>query len=435
MSFVRKVTSTLGMDVGSHAVTFVLRLLLAGLLGPYNYGLFSLLMLIPEYSTKLGRFGVDEAAIYSAGKKKYPIDEILVNLCLTTFLLSLIPIALFLWKGNLFFEWILKDRSVPQEWIWIVLVTIPCFFLILSVSKFLIFLERVLAYNALVFLLPLFSVLIGVLSIVLFRVGLIGVLISYAISYSIACGIGIGFLFKQHVTRLRFNSALIRQLFQYGLKIYIPNVAQYLHYRIDTLLVAYFLSPSEVGYYSLAVTGVEVLRKIPNATSALFYPRISKLYEDEAISITTKICRHIFFLSLLLSIPFYLFMNFVVIPLLGKAYDPVLIPMFALLPGIVGVGITQILMLHYYGQGNPGTVFRPVLVGLLINIAMNLLFIPTIGILGAALASTLSYSVSTFLLLRTFGEGTVFNRQIFLLNKNDFRAYREIFRLTTTRSG
>jgi len=402
MDFAKKIFSIFSMNIGASGFTFFLRLALAALLGPYNYGIFVLILLIPEYSEKLGRFGIDDAAVYWVGTKKYSIGEVAVNVGTTTVGLSLIPILLFLWQGEFFISLLLKDSVIDSGLIMIVLVMIPFIFLVRSVSKLLLLTEEITKYNLITFLPPLFGLLLGVVGSVLFKVDLYVVFIAVTFSYACAGIAGFFIILKFSSGKYTLSFLVIKDLFAYGFKMYLPNVVQYLQYRSDMLLVAYFLTPTEVGYYALSVNLVEVLRKIPTSTASLLFPRAARLSASEAVALTARISRNVFFIIFVLIIPFYLVVRFIVIPIVGDAYIPVLSPFLILLPGMFGAGVLHLLMIYFYGRGKPTVVLRSFALGLFLNVILNLILIPRLGISGAALSSGISYTVCAGLLAFIF---------------------------------
>ncbi len=431
MDFAKKIFSIFTMNLGASGLTFFLRLALAALLGPYNYGLFALILLIPEYSEKLGRFGIDDAAVYWAGKKKYSVADVAVNVGVATVVLSFIPILLFLWQGELFSSLLLKNYVIDANLIMIVLLMIPFIFLVRSVSKLLLLTEEITKYNLITFLPPLFGLLLGVTGILLFKGGLFVVFLGFTISYVCAGIVGAIIIIKFSSGKLTLRFVVIKDLFAYGLKMYLPNVIQYLQYRSDMLLVAYFLTPIEVGYYALAVNLVEILRKIPTTTASLLFPRAARLSASEAVALTAKTCRNVFFIILVLFIPFYFAVRFIVIPIVGDAYIPILSPFLILIPSMFGVCILHLLMIYFYGRGKPTIVLRSVVLGLLLNVILNLILIPRLGISGAALASVISYIACAVLLALAFvriNKGVSY-RDLIVLDKKDLVFYLKLLYL------
>jgi O-antigen/teichoic acid export membrane protein len=76
-------------------------------------------------------------------------------------------------------------------------------------------------------------------------------------------------------------------------------------------------------------------------------------------------------------------------------------PMLALLPGVVLLGAGKVLTNDIAGRGFPH--YNSIVAGcsLVITVALDLLLIPRMGVMGAALASTVAYS-STFALAVAF---------------------------------
>ena len=65
----------------------------------------------------------------------------------------------------------------------------------------------------------------------------------------------------------------MRSLLAYGIQAHVGTVALFLAYRVDILLVNYFLGPAAAGVYSVALTLSEVLRAIPEAGQMAIYAR------------------------------------------------------------------------------------------------------------------------------------------------------------------
>jgi O-antigen/teichoic acid export membrane protein len=75
------------------------------------------------------------------------------------------------------------------------------------------------------------------------------------------------------------------------------------------------------------------------------------------------------------------------------------------------------------GRGRPGTTTLVLGAGLVVNVAANLVLVPQLGINGAALASSISYSVTAVLTLAVFlrvsGRGL---RETLILRRSDVAA-------------
>lgn len=399
MPFLGSVVSILSAAVSVHAVSVVLRLALAARLSPYLYGVFVLVLLAPEYAEKLFRFGVDDAGIYWGSKDKPAFGVIAWNAHLLTAALSLFPAALIYFTGDAFAAVFLKGADFPDEMALLVACTVPFFFLLRTSGKMLLAAGRVRAFNLYSYVPPAAGLAAALFVTVVFKRGAMLALGAY---FGVIAGFAVAALVYFHAGGLfvyRFDAARARDLLAYGMRLYLPNALQYLHYRLDYLLLAGMLSPKEVGLYSVAVSLAEVMRKVPNVVSAVLFPKVAESGASEAGALTARALRHWIWLGVLSVVPFFAAAVYVLLPLVGAEYGPLGAPLAALLPGMIGAGAFQLLSSHAYGSGAPQRVAAAVAVGLVLNIALNVVLIPRWGIVGCAASSSLSYAVVPVLLL------------------------------------
>jgi O-antigen/teichoic acid export membrane protein len=88
----------------------------------------------------------------------------------------------------------------------------------------------------------------------------------------------------------------------------------------------------------------------------------------------------------------------VMVWLVLPAYIPSLPALFVLLPGVVVFGVTFVANGYLTGIDRVGVTSIVSVVSVVTNIIANLILIPLFGIVGAATASLISYSLSSVLL-------------------------------------
>jgi O-antigen/teichoic acid export membrane protein len=89
-------------------------------------------------------------------------------------------------------------------------------------------------------------------------------------------------------------------------------------------------------------------------------------------------------------------LSLVVIPLLfGAAFAPAVLPACILLIGLAGEGVAAVAIAYLYGNGMPGMASTGVGVGVAVTVVLDLILIPKMGIVGAAIASTAAYLSTT----------------------------------------
>ena len=92
--------------------------------------------------------------------------------------------------------------------------------------------------------------------------------------------------------------------------------------------------------------------------------------------------------------------------LFGEAFIPSLPALLWLLPGIIAFSLVTVIASYFAGLGKPRLNLSVALAGLLITVVLDVLLIPRYQIIGAAIASTASYSASAVLTLLLFKQQT-----------------------------
>jgi O-antigen/teichoic acid export membrane protein len=190
----------------------------------------------------------------------------------------------------------------------------------------------------------------------------------------------------------------LKGIFGYGLKAHLGNVLTFFHYRIDVFILNLFLDPAMIGLYNVGVDVVETFWVISYSASAVLFPLVSKANWDRSsnrkLSITPIISRHLLLLSLPVVIGMAL-LGPILLPLVyGKEYLGATQVLLFLLPGAFMLSFSRPLSNDIAGRGHPEiNSIRSGFV-VIVNIAANLLLIPRLGVIGAAISSTFSYSIN-----------------------------------------
>jgi len=197
---------------------------------------------------------------------------------------------------------------------------------------------------------------------------------------------------------LNLKSHLNKNLFKgsakYGLKCYFGNLAQFLNYRLDMFLVAIFLTPIAVGFYSISVGIAEKLWMLPGSIATVLFSKISSLKDVEANNITSRVARHTFFIIFVISLFLAILAKPLIKILFGSAFLPSLAPLLILLPGVIALGGAKTLTADLAGRGRPEVGTIASFISLAVNVPLNLWLIPKWGISGAAFASSIAYIFS-----------------------------------------
>lgn len=196
----------------------------------------------------------------------------------------------------------------------------------------------------------------------------------------------------------------LAEVIAYAFPCYLGNFVQFLNYRLDVFLVNYFSGRDAVGLYTLAVALGQMIWLVSRAAATVLLPNVAALQEAATANAnrTAQISRIAFGLSLISALGLTLFATPLVPLIFGAAFRPSVTPLLWLLPGIVAFSVANVIASYFAGIGKPRLNLYVALAGLAVTIVFDLLLIPTLGTAGAAIASTLSYSVSTAVIVWLF---------------------------------
>lgn len=225
--------------------------------------------------------------------------------------------------------------------------------------------------------------------------------------------------------RPRLDGDVLRPLLNLGLRGHVGNVVQTFNYRLDAFLVQGFLGLVAVGLYQTGVLLAETVWYVPNAVGAALLPQIAATGERHT---TPRVARH----TLLLTTIGAAGLVVVVWPglaLVRPAYLGAIAPMAILLLGVVALSLHKILASDLSGRGLPQYPSLTSALALVVTLAADLLLIPRYGIVGAAWASTLAYTVQTVALVGIYRHVTgVAWHDLVVLRREDIDVYKRWLR-------
>jgi len=408
---------------------FGVLIILSRVLGPTGKGIYSLILLIPGIMIAFGNFGIGAANVYFVGSKKYKIQDTVSNSLILAILLGFILILIF-WGILQFspFQRFIYSNQIPLLYLWIIVLTIPVSFLLIFFRGIICGKGEITNYNKTRILEAVLQLAAIVIFLLVLKQGLFGAVSSYIFSIIGATLFSV-FLIKK-VAKLHFflNKKLLKDLAVYGGKVSLANATSFLNYRLDMLLIALFLAPAAVGFYSIAVGMSERLFMVPVALATVLFPKISSLKNSEADELTPRIIRHTFFIMIITSLLLIILAKPLITLLFGSVFLPSVVPLLILLPGIIAFGVGGILAADLGGRGKPQFAVYSSFACLAINVPLNILLIPTWGISGAAFASAVAYCVDTIIILVAFLKISKKPlAEILLIRSEDFKDYSRLF--------
>ena len=382
----------------------LLTVLLARLLGPEEYGLLFLAIAVFAAVGILAKLGIAKSgARYVAEYKEKAPEQVphILRVTLWYNLLAVTIVAIALLGGHDYLASILDEPALAP-------------FLLLGV--FYVFLEAAKTYvrlllqgfeaielSATLHALDRASRLFFATGFVLLGFGALGALVGYLLSFALASAIGLGYLYlyqyRPHRTETGIEAGLRRRIGAYTLPLTATSTANTLDKKVDTILVGFFLSPVAVSYYVLSKQIVQFVETPMSALGFTISPTFAAEKASDNLERAASIYETSLVHALLLYIPIGAGVVLVAEPtitlLVGSAYlgaAPVLqvLSVYAILQAVTNITSNG---LDYLGRARARAIVKGSTA--VLNVALTIALIPAFGVVGAALATVITYSMYT----------------------------------------
>ncbi|MFF4127307.1 lipopolysaccharide biosynthesis protein [Microbispora rosea] len=196
---------------------------------------------------------------------------------------------------------------------------------------------------------------------------------------------------------LRCEKGLVRRQLSLSGRYHAGHVAFILLLNVDVLLLDAMDSAAVVGVYTVAGTLMGLARIPAEAITQVVLPQQAVGCADEAGHITARTLR----VTLVVSAVFIGLVAAAapwMVPLVyGHAFAASVVPLLVLAPGAVALTLMRPAEQYLVRLGRPMTMSAICWGSLAVNLLLNLAAIPRWGAAGAALASTVAYTLMAFL--------------------------------------
>ncbi len=172
------------------------------------------------------------------------------------------------------------------------------------------------------------------------------------------------------------------------------SCATTIYTNLDTVMLGFMTSNTEVGYYNASVKIKTVLVSFVTSLGAVVLPRASYYVERGEMSRFWDIIRKAFIFVIGVSVPlviiFIRFAGLSIDILSGPAYAGAVVPMQIIMPTLLLIGLSNITGIQIFiPMGYEKMVLYSEITGAVTDVVINLMLIPKYGAAGAA-AGTLA---------------------------------------------
>lgn len=421
---------TLGRQMLTALLGLLTAIILARLLGPNGNGVYQMVLLLPTMVVTLSNLGIGSGTVYYVARRDYSLQTIITaNLVLAIIISAIaciIAVLLVHFCGDKLFP------GIPKSLLLDIILVIPISILQSYLLTVFQGLQDFKVYNRISIVPQAVILLLVVLEVWVLGGGVKAAIVAYILGNIFALMMTIYYLNPYIDYKLAFDKEFAEKIIGYGIKVHLSNILAFLNYRLDMFLLNCFLNPAAVGLYSIAVQIAERLWIISQAVSTVMLPRISELKDDEESrrQITPLISRWVFFITTVGSIILMLIAPFLIPLLFGDKFSGAVLAFEIMIPGIILGSTSRVLANDFAARGQPEINMYISILALAINVIINLILIPIMGINGASLATTISYGCSTCIKIIIYSKITgVTWYKTFVPESKDFKLILKLIRL------
>lgn len=425
MTFVKTSLLTLFSRVICLGSSLFISIYIARFLGPSAKGVYYLFVQAVSILATISLLGVDTSAIYYLGKGHSARSIVFISTVITIITGVLMAVSL-----AAACNWPLIRQGIFAEpdrrYLFIVAAAIPFMGMVRLNSAIAMGFNRYVAFNALN--VALFCVLAAgfVIFTVVMHMGLLGAFISFAFTYLIMSVVYCFIIFNsKEMYSAHGENVKPKKLIGYGMRVFMVPIILMVIYRVDSFLLGYYKDASVVGFYSVALSFAELLLFIPESTGTILFPKLAYIQYPELDKKFASILRSSIALTAVVTILFFLTMKYLLIFAYGDAYFESIKIAYLLLPGLFAMSTYYLFASYLQAIGRPGVV--SLILGIILagKLALCWLLIPRFNLIGAAMASTLSYVGCFIIFLFAFRiKSTIGLGELLVLRQSDINSIR-----------
>lgn len=226
--------------------------------------------------------------------------------------------------------------------------------------------------------------------------GFLGMMYAYLLPTVIVAIAFAGYAIKNLAIKLKENAVIRKELLRFSIPLLATSVSILVMQRTDTLMLGYFKTSDVVGLYNAAYPVAQLIPIFLSSIILIYVPISSQLYSKNR---TEEMRRNYAVLTkwnLAATLPFFLviflFHDAVIVSIFGNAYIQAgdalrILAIGGFVQAFLGPNAATLVVI-----GKTKLNMVDDVIGAVMNVTLNLLLIPSLGIIGAAVASAVSFS-------------------------------------------
>lgn len=261
------------------------------------------------------------------------------------------------------------------------------------------------------------------LALIFFKMPLITFVYAYAFDFML---LATGYYFtyqrkERNIFNWSYNGQLAKKLLKDSWPLIISGIMVSLYMKIDQLMIQNISGVKEAGAYSTVAAFSEAWNFVPTVIVTTLFPAILNARRDDPARYKKRI-QNLYNLMVYLSLPVAIIITFSS-HLIYKVYTPeyayaapvLSVHVWSGVFVFLGAASSQYLIAENYST----LTFVRTGAGAVVNIVLNLILIPKMGMMGAAIATLIAYASSTFAIIfipKVSNQGVMMLKSLFLIS-------------------
>ena len=239
--------------------------------------------------------------------------------------------------------------------------------------------------------------------LVLAGYGIWGAVISMLIARMVINAAMLAIIISRIGVRLPLFSKL-KSYLRFGTPMRLDNLSSWITSSSDRYVIVFFLGVASVGIYSAAYNIGTIILFLSAPLGIVLTPTLAKLYDENRM---TEVRTHLTYslkYFLMLAIPSVFGLSVLAKPLLNILSTPEFIPTGSLIVPIVAVSLLLAGVYVVFSQvfvliKRTGIIGISWAAAALLNLGLNIVFVPRFGVLAAAVTTLVSYTLVTAVII------------------------------------
>lgn len=372
---------------------------LAWFLGPADRGSYAVCLIFGHVMGVLSCLGIDGALQYCVASNKMDVSQgvsVAISLHVVCSLLGVI-----IGFGLLELDLEFFTKSSRQAFM-VALLYIPVSMLDAIFTKLFVGLREFRCIGV-------FSLIKGCLNLVnivvalhIFSSGVAGALSAIIIGWTMTIILEAGYIHKKYHLRLQLPmKRQVVEVLNYGKRFYFTRLGNVMNFQIGIVILAFFVSSSDIGFYAVATKLIAYIIIIPDAVGNVLLPRIavSKDGRFDLVAQCSRICGVVCGLAIIILL---CVIKPLVLILFSSSFLSIIPLVWLLAPGVFIRCATKIMISYFNGTNHPEISSLATIAGVTTNLILLLCLLPSMGLKGGALAMSIGYTVNSVILFVNF---------------------------------